>query len=352
MTSERQNRYFAASNSAEGFVNYFPQIFGRDQCRRLYVIKGGPGTGKSCFMRQVAQAAQERGYEATYYFCSSDPDSLDGILIGELGVGFVDGTAPHVWEPTSIGAFEQILNLGVFWNEDVLALHREEIEALYKKKKESYQEAYDYLSSYGKVMRALGHRAEQAVDREKMSHAAERLIKRLAPSGGRGYFEEVAICDSVGMSGRVRFDTYERTAKILYAVKDCCGTSHLFFDALLAHCRRQGIGVRVSRHPILPERIDALTLIDCGVTFVTEETAAENVVNMRRFVRETEHKTLRAHIKSRNALAEALLACAEESFKQVRRHHFAVEALFNQTMDFSAKESFTVAFCTKLFAEA
>ena len=348
---DRQKRYFAASNSAEGFVNYFPQIFGGGRCKRLYVIKGGPGTGKSCFMRQVGKRAEEQGCEVTYYYCSSDPESLDGILIGGLGVGFVDGTAPHVWEPQSVGAFEQILNLGDFWNGDLLAARREQIEALYTKKSACYANAYRYLTAYGCVARAMAQAGRTAVRAEKLSRAAERLVKRHVRQAGSEFCQEVAVCDSIGMGGRVRFDTYEQNADKLYVINDCCGTAHLFFDALYACCRRLGIGVRLSRDPILPERIDALALSESGVTFTMCGGASDDsVINMRRFVPDEDYKMLRAERKEKSTVAEMLVHCAEEEFAKVRRHHFAIESLFTDTMDFTAKESFTEQFCRKLFS--
>ena len=33
------------------------------------------------------------------YFCSSDPESLDGVAIPEKGAALMDGTAPHVYDP-------------------------------------------------------------------------------------------------------------------------------------------------------------------------------------------------------------------------------------------------------------
>ena len=58
---------FAASNSCEGFKNYYGDIFTDTRVDRLYIIKGGPGTGKSHFMRVVARRARERGYIVTEF---------------------------------------------------------------------------------------------------------------------------------------------------------------------------------------------------------------------------------------------------------------------------------------------
>ncbi len=350
MANKQYVRYFAASNSADGFVNYFSRIFGGGRCRRLYVIKGGPGTGKSYFMDRVAREAESKGLEVTYYYCSSDPDSLDGIFIDGIRVGLVDGTAPHVWEPGLIGAFEQLVDLGAFWDADRLIARRGEIEALTEAKKRSYQEAYGYLGAYGAVKRAMEPQLRGVVDLEKLSRAAERLIAR---SGGASAapVEQIAVCSSVGMKGYVHFDTCEQRANTLYAVKDFCGTAHLFLEALLNCGRQKGLRMCVVPHPILPERPEALVLTDNGLTVSACAEEGDHVINMRRFVKEQESKALRIYRKERNEVCERLLSCAADAFGDVRRHHFALEHLFTDAMDFSAKEQFTSAFCTKLFSE-
>ena len=58
--------YFAASNSSEGFKSYYGEIF--ERADRLYVIKGGPGTGKSSLMKRLADAALRKGYKIEYYY--------------------------------------------------------------------------------------------------------------------------------------------------------------------------------------------------------------------------------------------------------------------------------------------
>ena len=116
----REYALFAAANSGEGFKSFYGEIFSPERLLRRYLIKGGAGSGKSSLMRRVAQAVSSRGHCVEYYYCSSDPNSLDGITISDMGISFIDGTAPHVYEPTCVGAFEEIINLGAFWNRDVL----------------------------------------------------------------------------------------------------------------------------------------------------------------------------------------------------------------------------------------
>ena len=72
--------YFGAANTSRGFENYFPNIFNPKKFDRIYIIKGGPGSGKSTIMKKIAKAAVQKGYEPILYRCSSDVQSLDGII--------------------------------------------------------------------------------------------------------------------------------------------------------------------------------------------------------------------------------------------------------------------------------
>ena len=58
---------FAASNSSSGFKSYYHEIFDKREHKRIYVIKGGPGTGKSRFMNEVSDAAYTQGYSVERY---------------------------------------------------------------------------------------------------------------------------------------------------------------------------------------------------------------------------------------------------------------------------------------------
>ena len=104
-------RFFMGANTPGGFVGYLDDLYDPADGWRAYLIKSGPGTGKSSLMRRVLEQMANRGLEAEAIFCSSDPDSLDGVRIPALKACIVDATAPHVIEPKYWGAVEQIVNL-------------------------------------------------------------------------------------------------------------------------------------------------------------------------------------------------------------------------------------------------
>lgn len=87
---------FPGGNTSYGFYSFYQYIISQDTARRKICIKGGPGTGKSTLMKKVGEFFNQKGYDIEYHHCSSDNNSLDGVVIKGLDVAILDGTAPHV----------------------------------------------------------------------------------------------------------------------------------------------------------------------------------------------------------------------------------------------------------------
>lgn len=136
-----EKHYFACGNTAKGFQNMFESNL--EGLKKIYILKGGPGTGKSTLMKKVGKIYVDKGYDVEYIHCSSDPDSLDGVIVREISVGIVDGTAPHVIEPKVVGAIEEYVNLGTAWNVELLENKTDEIRGLQEKISECYPKAYE-----------------------------------------------------------------------------------------------------------------------------------------------------------------------------------------------------------------
>lgn len=347
MKDSFERKYFAACNSAEGFVNYYPRVFSPERCKRLYVLKGGPGTGKSRFLREVAAYAEARGERATYYYCSYDPESLDGIFLEPSAIGLLDGTAPHVYEPQSVGVFEQIVNLGQFWDERRLAAHRAEVEHLTKEKQNAFSSAYSYLRAAGAVDEAVRSGLMASVRWEKLTKRVEHFVSTF-PRDKRPR-EEIALCGGIGMRGRVRFDTYECSGERTIRVDDYASLGQIYLGEVLRACRARGVSVRYSPDPVFPDRIDAMELLSNGTSLVLAQKGEEAEINVRRFLDEECFSKVRKSIRFAEKQKKMLLTASASSFETARGFHFALEEIFGMAMDFSDKESFTENFCHRLF---
>lgn len=110
------------------------------------VFKGGPGVGKSTFMRVIGDAMLEKGYDVEFHCCSSDNDSLDGVVIPAIGVALIDGTAPHIVDPRHPGAVDEIVHLGDYWDEAGMRANKAEILKLTAEIGRLFERAYGYLA--------------------------------------------------------------------------------------------------------------------------------------------------------------------------------------------------------------
>jgi len=167
--------YFLGANCGKGFVSLYAG-FPPEECAFLHILKGGPGTGKSGFMRRVGEAAEARGYDVQYVLCSGDPDSLDGVYIPALHQAWVDGTAPHVVEPRHFGVDSDYVNLGEFVRLPMTEKDREEVRRLTAAYRALYAEAYEKLRQAKELHDALEAVYKPYVDFAALTAFTEKTI--------------------------------------------------------------------------------------------------------------------------------------------------------------------------------
>jgi nucleoside-triphosphatase THEP1 len=146
MARGTERHAYAGGNTGDGFHSFYDQIAPAD-ARRVIILKGGPGVGKSTLMRQVGQHMQDQGYSVEYFHCSADINSLDGVRIPALEVTIMDGTAPHIVDPKYPGAVDEIIHLGDFWLEASIHNHKQQIMATSAAISRQYARAYRFLAA-------------------------------------------------------------------------------------------------------------------------------------------------------------------------------------------------------------
>ncbi len=91
-----ERHLFPGNNTTQGFYSYYNYILGQREANRIICIKGGPGVGKSTFMRKIGEFYLNRGEDVDFMHCSSDNNSLDGIVLKNKRIALIDATSPHV----------------------------------------------------------------------------------------------------------------------------------------------------------------------------------------------------------------------------------------------------------------
>ena len=346
--------FFAAANSGDGFVNFYSDIFYRRGIRRRYLIKGGPGTGKSTFMKKIAQKAAEKGYSIEYYRCSSDPTSLDGIIIGER-IALMDATSPHCVDAKIAGAEDEIVDLGAFWDPDALEEDVEKIKLFSEQKNECFSRAYGFLSAAKQIDDVNRKRAYRHIDANKLDLAVKRILERLP----HGEFAQIktGLCDSIGINGGVHLESYEKMAKKLYVIRDYCYCGSLFLEYVFKYAKEMN-RLTVSYSPLNTKLLDAIYFDDAKIAFVIErkdvkdyEEVAECVyMNTKRFFKKSigETRVEKALIKKNRQLADSIILRAKRELKNAGEIHFLLESIYIRRMDFEKQDDFLNRFSENL----
>lgn len=342
--------FFAAANSGRGFVSFYEDIFNSCGIARRYLIKGGPGTGKSGFLLRVGRWAEAQGADVEYYRCSSDPSSLDGIIInGKIAI--VDSTAPHAVEPVFVGARDSIIDFGAFWNAEKLGESLEQIIVLSDKKKGAYGRAYRFLSSAMQSESASAELILPYVDFKSLKRLTARLTKDIASDGV--YERKIGLCSAIGMSGRYRLESYERMADRTVIIDDYYGLGRLAVSEICEFARANKNRVRVSYSPLSPELYDAVYFEGAGTAFVTKKAGKEKAVSLRRTLdfsglSQKEKSSLRERTRRAKRISEELVDSACTELALAGEAHFELEEIYKKNMNFSALNAFIERFLLDL----
>lgn len=349
-------KFFLAANSAQGFVSHFydsyiPGVW------RAYIIKGGPGTGKSSFMKFMAARAMDKGYSVILCPCSSDPDSLDGVIIEDIKTVFLDGTAPHVVEPRLPGACENIIDLGQFWDSDKLYKNADEIAAAAFHNSRFHKTAAAYLSAAGEVIYDNLKISRLFTDRAAVLKFARKLSKKHLPdTGKKGGTEFVRFIGGITPKGIINFgksvtDYYE--TKVIIDDK-FGGASGEIMKYLRAAAKEKGYDIIILKNPFLPdELIDHVLIPELSLAFVRESEYTKfdtdtRRIHARRFTIKSTQKKYRGRMLFNGKIAKQLLVGAAATLKSAKESHDALEKYYVDAMDFPAVSRFAFDMAEKI----
>lgn len=214
--------YFPGANTPKGFYSYYDYILKSREAERIIILKGGPGTGKSTFMKKIAQHLSLLGHDTELLHCSSDPNSLDGVCAREIGFLILDGTAPHVVDPKCPGAVDEIINLGECWDKEKICRHKAEIIEIGEQISSYFASAYRYMSAAKTLQMQMMEHSLSKSDVNRIRDELEKLKKELAidETGAKQGEERKAFLSAVTPLGRINYiDTFARNADRVYKIK-------------------------------------------------------------------------------------------------------------------------------------
>lgn len=344
MAASHEIQYFLGANSPTGFYSLYSELLPPETANAIYILKGGPGCGKSTLMRRVAQRAAQAGETVEYILCSGDPDSLDAVVLPRLGAALVDGTAPHVVEPKYPGAVEQYVNLGDCYDRAGLRAIRSEILTCMDGYKEHYQRAYRCLDAASEIQTDVRAMLVTPALEEKLTARAHGILsrelkpKRSAPSGQ----VKQRFLDAVSHKGLITlFQTACAQCTRIYELSDRYGLAHLLLTHLLASGVMGGYDVVACPDPMAPDRLSHLLVPELGLAFLSASPARpfpgrpSRRLRLDAMVDRDLLRRSRARLRFAQKVSSALTSEAVESLAQAKAMHDGLEALYNPYVDFA-----------------
>lgn len=354
-----QHSYFGAANSAIGFNNLFGTIFSPEKINKIYILKGGPGCGKSTAIKRISEKATELSYSVENYYCSSSPTSFDGVIIPELSVAVVDGTAPHVVEPLYPAVCETIVNLGEAWNIEKAKDIEDNIRDLMQKKKSAYTKAYAYLSACSNANRILDGCASQYILGSKLSHSVERLCTKLKLSGKEEPTIQSVYTDCISTVGTKHLTTFEDNSENKFFIKDFGSLSSKYFQALKTALLMRGADITIALDPLEPNKTVGIYIESISTCFtmyddnyaltLDRKQIPYKIINTARFCNTEKYKKQKTFYRYAEKSKKVLFSGALHELENAGKAHDDLEKLYYGITDFSIVENLTSNMLEKIF---
>lgn len=337
---------FLGGNTCRGFFSYYSHIISPQEAKRIFILKGGPGVGKSTFMKNVAERMLESGYDIENMHCSSDSNSLDGIVIPEIGIAMIDGTAPHVIDPKYPGAVDEIINLGEFWDNSILYKKKQTIVDTKMEISQYYTRAYRHLAAAACIFDDNVALYESGLDEARVNIVIAEWIDEMfdlrrpaskvgsqrclfasaiTPEGLKNYLDGLMTADNIYM---VKGSPWAGTQKVLECVKE---------NALIRGYKVESYYCAFNptklEHLVLPQLNMALTTIN---EYHTTDACTLRQIDFVEMLDQGIAAKNESEIEYNRSVFDDLLKKAIELMHHAKVLHDELEAYYIPAMDFLA----------------
>ena len=342
----KERHFFAGNNTAKGFFSYFDHIINLEDANHYYILKGGPGVGKSSFMKKFAANLSSMGHSVEYVHCSSDKDSLDAIVFPELKLAFVDGTAPHTVDPLYPGAIDEIINLGHFLDSGQLAEHKEEIIKINKAKSQSHKGAYRYLGSASLILEEINMVYDHLTNIQEFMQLSEETITSL--------FHKDKKDTKVKKPGNIRklfSDSYTSDGYISFTDSLCSnyqvwgiiGKNINFTSSLLDHivleATKMGLDTEGFYRPLNPDKLQHVIIPELNIMIRSDESKQsgnyDKIIDLQALMDVDKTIAQSSELEIKQQLYNSSINQALKQLANAKKLHGNLERLYVGSMDFN-----------------
>ncbi len=345
----KATHYFLGGNTSQGFYSHFNHIISQQKATRIICLKGGPGTGKSSLMKKLGKVYLNKGYDVEFHHCSSDSDSLDGILIKKLNIALLDGTAPHMTDPINPGAVDDIINMGICLNEENFKPIKQDILKVNGEIGNTFRRAYRFFSAAKSIYEDWYTFNNNALDIYELNLLKEKLKATILP-------------DALAVPGEARhlfataftpkgvvtyIPTIIKDFSKVYVLKGGPGTGKTSILQYIAdEAVKRGFNVEILHTPLWPQNIEHLIIPELSTAIVTNneinkmDFEGEGIIyDMEDFLDKDSIGYNLSSIMDVRAIFYILLQKGLECIKSAKSLHDDLEKFYAPNMDFTKADA-------------
>jgi len=323
----------------EGFISCFDQLIDENALRRKLILKGGPGVGKSTFMRRLHAALCPEDQPSTLCFCSGDPDSLDAVVLPHASLLVLDGTAPHVVDPQYPGARDSIINLGDCLDEASIRPRLPLIKTCMADHAAASRRARAYMKAAHALMLDNAALISSYTDPHKFKQMTDALISAVLAVCGK--ISEVprsrdVITDALTPKGQLCLlgeGTYRRVIRLVRREgMDLTPVFRKLCRAVLA----SGYDVEVHLNPLSPGNLLHLSIPALSTLVTTSDVpTSEQTFDFAACAPQNALLRHECALEQSSVAVKQLLQRAVSAMQQAKQLHDELETFYVPNMDFS-----------------
>lgn len=341
----KQIDFFMGANSPDGFFSLYSELSEPVKAKRSFLIKGGAGTGKSSVMKKVADSFGEKESLTELIHCSSDPDSLDGVILHDGGCSVIDATLPHAVEPRFPGGFQTVVNLCEYFDEKKLNSRLPLIVELQNENTDCHRKCRGLLKCADILLKDNMRLAEEYTDFDKINTQALRICKKELPKTNRNGIEHKRLLSAVTNKGVLCFSqTASALCDRIYLLRDEYGaSSSAMLNIIRLYALSNGYEIFCCYCPLTPKsKPEHIFIPALSLGFVTENRYNDmssitpyKVINYTRFTNTDELRKKKNYLSFNKKAAAEIINAAVSVLANAKTLHDELEKQYTDAVDFS-----------------
>jgi DNA replication protein DnaC len=344
--AESITRYFPGGNTPDGYLSFYDQVISWLEAKKIFIIKGGPGAGKSTFMKKIAGELINKGISMEFLHCSADSNSIDGLVIPDYRVALLDGTAPHLIDPKFPGCVDDIINLGDYWDEESLAQNRTKIQETNEMYGRCYKRVYNYLKAAQIIHEDLSQIYQNAVDFKVVNREIDRVVHLFKdiPHQDKKSQQRHLFASAITPDGLVNFlDNLFRNTNNRFLITGSPGIGKSKLLKILTETFvLKGFNVDIFHCPMNPAKIEHLIVEELSCGFITSTKPhiisqireTDQIISLNSFIDNSKVNYYKQHLDYDNELFWNLIDKSVKALQEAKQLHDEMERMYSSKMSF------------------